>query len=77
VRHELKTLPQYFQEVRSRVKTFEVRKHDRDFQIDDILILREWFEEYTDQEEIVIVTYMLTDSQFVKEGYVILGIKKL
>lgn len=75
--HELKTYPSYFQKVRSGVKTFEVRKHDRNYQIGDTLILKEWFEEYTGQEESVIVTYMLTDSKFVKEGFVIMGIKPL
>lgn len=40
--HELKILPQYFNKISSGEKTFELRKNDRDFQVDDILILKEW-----------------------------------
>jgi hypothetical protein len=75
--HELKTLPSYFHDVRKGIKTFEVRKHDRNYQIHDTLILKEWFEEYTGEEEVVRVTYILTDSAFVKEGFCILGIVEM
>lgn len=40
--HELKTWPEYFKEVKSGRKTFEVRKNDRDFCEGDILHLNEW-----------------------------------
>ena len=40
--HELKILPQYFNEVREKKKTFELRKDDRDYKVGDILILKEW-----------------------------------
>lgn len=40
--HQLKTLPEYFQLVRDGIKTFEVRKNDRDFKQGDILILQEY-----------------------------------
>lgn len=43
--HELKILPQYFEEVLKGNKTFEIRKNDRDFKIRDILILKEWAED--------------------------------
>lgn len=33
--HSLKTLPKYFQRVKDREKTFEIRKNDRDFQVGD------------------------------------------
>jgi hypothetical protein len=43
--HELKIIPHYFEKVLSGEKTFELRKNDRDFQVDDVLILKEWAHE--------------------------------
>lgn len=40
--HELKIWPPYYREVVNGVKTFEVRKYDRDFRVGDILILKEY-----------------------------------
>lgn len=40
--HELKTWPQYFHAIKEGIKTFEVRKADRDFNVGDILLLREF-----------------------------------
>jgi hypothetical protein len=40
--HELKTWPEYFCEVVSGNKTFELRKNDRNFCPGDILILKEY-----------------------------------
>ena len=51
--HELKTLPEYFEQVWNGNKRFELRKNDRDFQENDILILKEYnFEDkrYTQRE---------------------------
>ncbi|EAH2686743.1 DUF3850 domain-containing protein, partial [Listeria monocytogenes] len=42
--HELKTMSEYFAAVAEERKTFEIRKNDRDFKIDDYLLLKE-FEE--------------------------------
>ena len=39
--HTLKTLSKYFRAVADGHKTFELRKNDRDFKVDDILILQE------------------------------------
>lgn len=40
--HELKILPEYFQEVLEGIKTFEYRLNDRDYKQGDYVILREW-----------------------------------
>ena len=39
--HELKTYPKYFQETIEGNKPFEIRKNDRNFQVGDVLILKE------------------------------------
>lgn len=75
--HNLKILPKYFADVKSGIKTFEIRFNDRNYKVGDTLILREWTPEegYTGnvlQKEVV---YLLDDSQYCKEGFVILGIK--
>lgn len=40
MKHELKTDPDVFDDVFNGVKTFEIRKNDRNYQIGDRLILR-------------------------------------
>ena len=48
--HELKTWPQYFSQIMHRNRSFETRINDRDFKINDYLLLNEWdpeTEEYT------------------------------
>lgn len=40
--HDLKTWPQFFEDVRADRKRFELRKDDRGFQAEDVLLLREW-----------------------------------
>lgn len=40
--HELKTWPSQFRALQSGAKLAEFRKNDRDFRVDDELVLREW-----------------------------------
>ncbi|EAC8464725.1 DUF3850 domain-containing protein [Listeria monocytogenes] len=71
--HELKTMSEYFAAVAEERKTFEIRKNDRDFKIDDYLLLKEFEETYTGWVALVKVIYITNYEQ--KNDYVVLGIK--
>ncbi len=61
--HELKSWIEYFTDVRSGAKRFEVRKADRDFQVNDMLLLREYDHEketYTSRWSLHVITYLVT-----------------
>ena len=73
--HELKIAPQYFREIANGNKPFEVRRNDRDYQVGDILKLREYDGDYSGQEISAKVTYILDDPAYCKDGYVVMGIK--
>ena len=78
--HELKTIQPYFDDVVNGVKTFEVRKHDRDFKVGDELILREYNLEsntYSGKNVHMEITYILDSENYCKEGYVVLGIRSI
>jgi uncharacterized protein YqfB (UPF0267 family) len=77
----LKTWPRFFKDVKSGVKTFEIRKNDRPegrYEVGDILILREYdnlMQEFTDSEPLVKrVAYVLDEIPYVPEGYVCMSI---
>lgn len=75
--HDLKILPEYFVEVVRGNKTFEVRKDDRPFNVGDELILYEVnCGRYTGRNIKVIITYILRNPDYCKEGYCILGFKQ-
>ena len=78
--HSLKTLPKYFKAVQSGVKTFEVRKDDRDFQVKDYINFEEWDGEYKGNSFTRRITYILGRNEdekiYVPKGYVILGISR-
>ena len=77
--HELKILPEYFEEVCLGNKTFEIRKNDRNFHAGDWLLLKEWNPEtgYTGYEILRYVSYILYDWQAgLKDGYCIMALKR-
>lgn len=82
--HQLKIRPEYFLDVAIGKKAFEVRKNDRDFHVGDFIGLNEMTGhsvinngQYKETGRFLLaeVTYVLNDVEYVKEGYVILGIK--
>lgn len=55
--HKLKILPEFFPLVEKGKKRFELRKNDRNYQEDDILLLQEYFDgEYTGRQCVVKIT---------------------
>ena len=75
--HELKIRPQFFDKVISGEKTFEIRKNDRNFIVGDRIILKEYDKEtgFTGRNAVFEITYVMTDTEFVKKGFAVLGIK--
>lgn len=72
--HYVKTLVRYFKDTKSGIKTFTIRKNDRDYKLGDFLIKQEFDgENYTGRELLTQITYM-TDYQQ-KDGYVVMGLK--
>lgn len=80
--HELKIMPKYFDDVVFNNKNFEIRRNDRGFKPNDILILREYdqVKKYTGCKARCKVLYVLEDKDFpqgIQEGYCVMGIKVL
>lgn len=75
--HELKIYPKYYEDVISGQKTFEVRKNDRNFNVGDMLILKEWDNiKYSGRNVKAKVIYLMDDKFIgIQQGYVVLGIE--
>ena len=75
--HELKILPEYYEEVKAGNKNFELRKNDRDYMVHDTLRLRAWKDgQYLDKPPLErVISYILMDCKEygLMDGYVILG----
>lgn len=68
IKHELKTWPDLFEASAfpNIIKPWELRVNDRDFQVGDFLMLREWdpsTEEYTGRNAGGLITYILHGGQ--------------
>lgn len=76
--HYLKIKEEYYRDVMIGLKTFELRKNDRNFQVGDILMLIKLDDKGNETDQIIKkkVKYVLKDcSQYgLKDGYAILGI---
>ncbi len=79
--HDLKIYPEFFKPVILRQKTFELRlENDRKYSAGDEITLREWDnknQEYTRAICQVLVTYVLREGNFLRQGVACLGIKVL
>lgn len=75
--HRLKTWPSHFVDVRSRKKTFELRRNDRDFQPGDELVLVQWdpnMECETGQMEVRAISHVFKGGRFgLANGFCILS----
>ncbi len=80
-RHTLKCQPGYFSDLRSGLKTFEVRKGtDRFYQYGDELLLQEWGPNvkcYTGRELLMRVTYVMHGGPFLPEDVWVMAVKKV
>lgn len=74
--HKLKIKPEYFNDVISGKKKFEVRYNDRDFKVGDLIVLEEFKNNrYTNRFLNCEITYILNDQEYLKENYVVLGFR--
>jgi len=89
--HRLKLHEDYFEAVKHGIKTFEIRKNDRNFKVGDVLDLMLYrrtgkktvFDEdimqvYQEDHFKAVVTYILTHEEFpigIPEGYVCMAIR--
>ena len=74
--HALKTEPAYFEVSVAGIKGFEVRKNDRPYSTGDYVALNEWNGEgYTGKCTLHKIVYILSDPEYCKEGYIILGLE--
>jgi hypothetical protein len=77
--HELKTWPIFFSPLRNGVKTFDIRKNDRDFQVGDRVIFNEYDQtndRFTGRIVTRHITYIMQGGQMgLPEGYVIMALR--
>lgn len=84
--HVLKTWLEEFADILSGVKTFEFRRNDRDFQVNDTLLLEEWVPYQTKQGLIAsgiytnyrlycLVTHIMYGGFGLPDGWCIMSIK--
>jgi len=78
--HKLKALNPYFSDILDGMKTFEIRKNDRNFQIGDQLLLQEYdlyTNKYLERNCLCNVIYIVFGGQFgIEKGFVVMGIEK-
>ena len=76
--HELKTWPEFFEPVARLEKPFEIRVNDRDYQVNDVLYLREFEPDsakYSGRWVARRVSYLMIGPAFgLKHGWACMGL---
>ena len=79
--HKLKLNAAYYDDSASGIKTFEIRKNDRDFKVGDILEYvwssLEGRGAYTGAVHWKVITYILNDKEYLHDGYVCLAVSPI
>lgn len=74
--HDIKIGKEFFEDVKNNVKTFELRKNDRNYKVGEILELHEYEAgEETGRTCRKLITYMLKEFTGLQDNYCILGLK--
>lgn len=76
--HDIKIAHMFFEDAKSGIKPFELRKKDRDYKVGDTLHQMEYKDgEYTGRELYQEITYILEDYTGLKDDYCIMGVKNI
>lgn len=79
--HALKTWPEFYKDVESGRKNFEVRKTDRPFAEGDTILLQEWdnnTELYTGKECSFKIGYILNGPGFgIQKGFCVMALENI
>lgn len=76
--HTIKCWPKFFKALKSGQKTFEIRENDRDYRVQDFLMIYEWdpdTKKYSGEMITAEITYITEFNQ--KDNYVVLGLGKV
>lgn len=77
--HDIKCWPEFYEDVESGAKPFELRKNDRDYRVGDTLLIREWLKNlgnYTGRKCRREVTYLISGPAFgLAADYVCMGLR--
>lgn len=78
--HIIKTVQPFFSQVKAGIKTFELRRNDRDYQVGDEVILREYdmmHETFSGDKIKCIITYVLKDRVGLDDAFCIFSFKQI
>lgn len=78
--HFVKCWPVYFEPLRLGLKTGELRKNDRNYQVGDLLVNQEWSptkQAYTGRECRHLITHIVADTEHLTPGYVMLSLREV